>query len=92
MLRWTAIHPGMPARRSALAESTLYKPGGRLHLYVEQAERGWSVPRPITPAYPAITVAFAEAVDQIVKGADVHTALTKAAEQIDEDIAAHGYR
>jgi multiple sugar transport system substrate-binding protein len=93
MLRWTDMHPGIPGRKSVLAESRLYKPGGRLHLYLEQLQRGWPVPRPRTPAYPAISVAFARAVDEIVQGADVHATLSRAADQIDRDIAAHkGYQ
>jgi multiple sugar transport system substrate-binding protein len=93
ILRWTGLHGAVPARRSALALSPLHAPGGALHVYVEQAQRRWPVPRPITPAYAAITAAFAEAVDEIIKGADVQRALTKAAERIDDDIRAHqGYR
>jgi len=89
MLRFTHIHPGVPARKSALALSALHRPGGALNLYVQQALRGWPVLRPITPAYGTITTAFAEAVDNIVKGADVTDALSKAAEKIDEDMGAH---
>jgi len=60
---------------------------------VQQAQRGWPVSRPITPAYAAITAAFAEAVDDIIKGANVQQELTKAADKIDQDIRAHlGYR
>ena len=93
MLRWTDLHPGIPARKSVLAASPLYKPGGRLHLYLEQLQHGWPVPRPITPAYPAISGAFAQAVDDILHGADVHATLSRAADQIDRDIAAHnGYQ
>jgi multiple sugar transport system substrate-binding protein len=93
ILRWTTLHPGVPARKSALAQAPLFAPGGALHLYVQQAQRGWSVPRPITPAYTAITAAFAEAADEIIKGADVQAELTKAADRIDHDIRAHhGYR
>jgi multiple sugar transport system substrate-binding protein len=93
ILQWTAIHPGVPARKSALAQSALHMPGGALNLYVQQSQRGWAVLRPITPAYATITAAFAEAVDDIIKGADVHHALTKAAQKIDEDIDAHrGYQ
>lgn len=92
VLRWTSLHPGVPARKSALAQSPLFMPGGPLHLYVQQVERGWGVPRPPTPAYPVITAAFAEAVDHIVHGADVQAELTKAAEKVDKDIRAHqGY-
>jgi multiple sugar transport system substrate-binding protein len=92
ILRWTSIHPGVPARKSALTQSELYKPGGPLNVYVQQIEAGWAVPRPLTPAYAVITKAFAEAVDNIIRGADVQTELTKAAEKIDQDIQAHsGY-
>jgi multiple sugar transport system substrate-binding protein len=92
VLRWTNLHPGVPARKSALTQSALYKPGGPLHLYVQQIVAGWAVPRPATPAYAAITKAFAEAIEQIVAGADVQTALTSAAREIDEDIRRHqGY-
>lgn len=90
--RWTDIHGGVPARKSALAQSKLYRPAGPLHLYVQQIEKGWAVPRPPTPAYGAITKAFAEAVDHIIQGADVQTELSQAATKIDQDIQAHnGY-
>jgi multiple sugar transport system substrate-binding protein len=92
ILRWTTLHPGVPARKSALAQSALYKPHGPLHLYVQQIEAGWAVPRPATPAYAAITGAFAEAIEQIVRGADVQTTLNQAAKAIDQDIEGHqGY-
>lgn len=92
IVRWTGMHPGVPARKSALAHSKLYGPGGPLNLYVQQIEKGWAVPRPPTPAYGAITKAFAEAVDNIIQGADVQTELTRAAAKIDQDIQAHhGY-
>jgi multiple sugar transport system substrate-binding protein len=86
------MHPGVPARKSALALSRLYGPNGPLNLYVQQIEKGWAVPRPPTPAYGAITKAFAEAVDHIIQGADVQTELSQAAARIDQDIQAHnGY-
>lgn len=92
IVRWTGMHPGVPARKSALALSRLYGPNGPLSLYVQQIEKGWAVPRPPTPAYGAITKAFAEAVDHIIQGADVQTELSQAATKIDQDIQAHnGY-
>ncbi len=92
ILRWTTIQSGVPARKSALAQSELYQPGAPLNVYVQQIEAGWAVPRPNTPAYAAITQAFAGAVEQIVQGGDVQQELTKAAEKIDQDIQAHqGY-
>ena len=42
--------------------------------------------RPETPAYPAISTAFAEAVNNIVAGADVKKELDKAAKKIDQII------
>jgi multiple sugar transport system substrate-binding protein len=47
---------------------------------------GRAEPRPITPAYPAITTAFAEAVANIAAGEDVKRELDKAAKKIDQDI------
>ncbi|MES9991726.1 MAG: hypothetical protein ABW098_07225 [Candidatus Thiodiazotropha sp.] len=51
-----------------------------------------AVPSPNTPAYTVISKAFAEAVDNIINGADVKTELSRAARTIDQDIKAHqGY-
>ncbi len=92
IVQWTGMQPGVPARKSALVQSELYKPDGPLNVYVQQIEAGWAVPRPLTPAYATITKAFAEAVDNIIQGADVQTELTRAAEKIDQDIQDHnGY-
>jgi multiple sugar transport system substrate-binding protein len=92
VVRWTDIHSGVPSRKSAMEKSRLYRPGGPLNIYVQQIEKGWTVPRPPTPAYGAITKAFAEAVDHIIQGADVQTELSQAAVRIDQDIQAHnGY-
>jgi len=44
------------------------------------------VARPMTPAYPTITNAFAEAVQNIINGADVKVELDKAVQKIDQDI------
>jgi len=58
---------------------------------VRQLETG-GVPRPTTPAYGTISRVFAEAVGNIVAGADVQSTLSQAADIIDRDIAAHrGY-
>jgi len=40
----------------------------------------------VTPAYPVITSAYAEAVNNIVAGADVQEELDKAVKKIDQDI------
>jgi len=92
LLRQSNAAGTIPARKSALARSELYSPGGMLHLYLRQYEAGFTVPRPITPAYPTISQAFAEAFYNIVHGADAQTELDQAVARIEADIAAHdGY-
>ena len=86
ILRMTNANGAVPARKSAIAKSELYGEGGPLNIFVQQLEGGVAVPRPVTPAYPVITSSFAEAVDNIVAGADVQTELDKAVEKIDQDI------
>jgi multiple sugar transport system substrate-binding protein len=92
ILRMTDANGAVPARRSALAQSELYGESGPLHLFVQQLESDRAVPRPITPAYATISSAFAQAVENIVNGADVQTELIQAAQKIDQDIRDHqGY-
>jgi multiple sugar transport system substrate-binding protein len=76
----------VPARRSAIARSKNYGPNGALSLFVRQLTSRAAVERPATPAYPAITRAFAEAVANIAAGANVKAELDKAARAIDQDI------
>lgn len=76
----------VPSRKSALAQSKLYGEGGPLNLLFKQLDAGLSVPRPITPAYPVISQAFGEAVQNIVSGADVKEQLDNAVKKIDMDI------
>ncbi len=92
ILRMTDANGAVPARQSALAQSSLYGETGPLHLFVQQLNSDRAVPRPITPAYGTISTAFAKAVENIVNGADVQTELTQAAQKIDQDIKDHqGY-
>lgn len=86
ILIMTNANGAVPARKSALEQSELYAEDGMLNLFVQQIDRGWAVPRPITPAYPAITAAFQEAYDNIKDGADVKEELDKAVQKIDQDI------
>ena len=86
ILRMTNANGAVPARKSALAQSELFGEGGPLNIFVQQLEGGVAVPRPITPAYPTITTAFAKAVQNIVNGADAKSELDKAVEKIDQDI------
>lgn len=86
ILRMCESSGAVPARKSALKNSKLYGVHGPLRILADQLENGVGLPRPITPAYPTITVAFAEAVQNIVNGADVKTELDKAVKKIDQDI------
>ena len=86
ILRMTNANGAVPARKSALAMSDLFGMDGPLSIFVEQLEGGVAVARPQTPAYPTITAAFAEAVQNIVNGADVKMELDKAVQKIDQDI------
>jgi multiple sugar transport system substrate-binding protein len=86
ILRMTNANGAVPARKSAVAKSELYGEEGALNLFVQQLEGGVALPRPVTPAYPVITQAFAEAVQNIVAGADVKAELDNAVKKIDQDI------
>lgn len=84
--RMTAADGAVPARKSVIAHSRLYAPNGVLHVFVAQLQTGRAVPRPITPAYPAITSAFAQAITNIAAGIDVKQQLNEAVHAIDQDI------
>ena len=78
---------GPPGTKSVTAASKLYGPGGKLQVYADQLSKGIGFPRPVHPAYPIITAAFAAAVADIVDGKDVKASLSKAAADIDQNIA-----
>lgn len=83
----------VPSRLSVLAADERYAEGGPLNIYVQQLNGGVAVARPQTPAYPVITAAFAQAVNEIANGGDVQDALDAAVDKIDEDITANnGYQ
>jgi multiple sugar transport system substrate-binding protein len=86
ILIMTNANGAVPARKSALDQSDLYGSGGFLNLYVQQINRGWAIPRPKTPAYPAITSAFQVAFGNVINGADVQSELDQATQKIDTDI------
>lgn len=81
-----------PSTNTALAETDLYAKGGPMELVTQNLEQApeVAVPRPQTPAYPAITQAFAQAVDDITQGKDVKEALDGAVQRIDRDIQDNG--
>ena len=76
----------VPATLSAIERSATYRQGGPLHLYVQQLSRGYTVPRPRTPAYPIISSTFERAFRDIRDGTDVKHALDKAVKVIERDI------
>lgn len=84
--RMTEANGAVPARKSAIAQSKLYAPNGPLHVFVQQLQMGIAEPRPITPAYPTITSAFAQVVVDIAAGAKVKKELDRAVQTIDQDI------
>lgn len=86
ILRVANANGAVPALFSAIPESRLYASGGPLRIYLEQILGGQALIRPQTPAYPAITKAFYEAVNSIVKGSDVKKELDEAVRKIDAHI------
>ncbi len=84
--RMTDANGAVPARKSVIANAPLYAPHGPLRVFVEQLENGIAVPRPATPAYPAITTAFATAIANISVGANVQSELNSATQAIDQNI------
>ena len=75
----------VPSRYSAITKSSLFNSGEALRVYVDQLQK-IAKPRPATPAYPAITKAFAAAVANIAAGGNVKAELDKAARAVDQDI------
>lgn len=84
--RVTEANGAVPGTHAALARSKDYRPGGALRLYADQISAGVARVRPETPAYPALTTAFAEAVNNIVAGGDVKKELDRAVKKIDQAI------
>lgn len=91
IVKMTNANGAVPARVSATKLSKIYKPGGKLNILVEQLQ-DIAVERPVTPVYPAITDAFATAIDNIMNGSDVRNELNEAARIIDEEIEYMGLK
>lgn len=93
VLEMANANGAVPTRFEAINKSERYHVEGPLRLFVDQLSKGYSVPRPLTPAYPVITSAFQQAFHDIRGGGDVKAALDKAAAAIDQDITDNkGYR
>jgi multiple sugar transport system substrate-binding protein len=87
VLSMATANGAVPARRSVLARSPLYRPGGPLNLFAAQLLQGHTVSRPRTPAYPVISAAFQQAFDNIRNNGDARDSLDNAARTIDQDIS-----
>lgn len=85
ILKMVETNGAVPSRFSAIEISDLYGPGAPLELFAQQLE-AIAMERPVHPVYPVITSAFAEAVGNIIDGADVQQELVRAARRVDEDI------
>jgi multiple sugar transport system substrate-binding protein len=93
VIQMTRANGAIPATLRAIRGSPRFAPGGPEHLYVQQLQDGVARPRPQTPAYPAISAAFAAAFAGIIQGRDVRQALDAAVREIDDNLAAnHDYR
>lgn len=90
--RVTRVNGSIPGTFKALNANKSFATGGALEVYAQQIAWNISQVRPETPAYPAISAAFSEAVKNVVAGANVQAELDKAARKIDQDIEEHnGY-
>ncbi|GAA2611863.1 sugar ABC transporter substrate-binding protein [Streptomyces roseoviolaceus] len=91
----TKANGAVPATKSALAKSELYKKGGPLQLFADQLAQPCgdsdisascvAVTRPVSAGYPTVTAKFNTALNSIYGGADPKEALQKAARAIDRD-------
>ncbi|MER7482399.1 sugar ABC transporter substrate-binding protein [Streptomyces sp. NPDC126510] len=91
----TKANGAVPATKSALAKSELYKKGGPLQLFADQLAKPCgdseitsscvAVTRPVTAGYPTVTAKFSTALNSVYGGADPEEALRKAARAIDRD-------
>ncbi|MEU8460286.1 sugar ABC transporter substrate-binding protein [Streptomyces sp. NPDC029003] len=99
----TTANGAVPATKTALGKSELYKQGGPLQLYADQLAKPCgdkditkscvAVTRPVTAGYPLVTSKFSEALNSIYGGADPESALRKAARAIDQDFSDNaGYK
>lgn len=88
VLEVCAANSAVPGRRSVLAESPLYAPGGPLRLFAEQLLGGGTRPRPRSAAYPLLTSRFQALVEDLRAGAEPAALLAKSAAAIDAELAA----
>jgi multiple sugar transport system substrate-binding protein len=90
VVEWSGELGNPPATTSGIEQLPVFQPGGDMSIFIDQLQTS-AVPRPQTPAYPAITLAFQEAFANIAQGADVQAELDNAAAAIDEDLEANQF-
>jgi multiple sugar transport system substrate-binding protein len=93
----TTANGAVPATRTALAKSELYKSGGPLQLFADQLAKPCgdtkitaacvAVTRPVSAGYPIVTAQFSTALSSVYAGGDPKAVLEKAARAIDQDYA-----
>lgn len=76
----------IPVSAAGAALTDHYRDGGAWRIYFDFAAR-YAVPRPATPAYPAISSAFDKAMSNLRGGKDPAEAMDEAVEAIEHDIA-----
>lgn len=92
MERMAEASGALPSRSSVAQATEKFGPGGPAELFRIQLEEGFTEPRTPHPAYPTISSAFNQAIQDIIDGADVKDALDGAVATIDADIDANeGY-
>jgi len=82
MSRMTGL---VPVSAAAAALTRHYRPGGDWRVYFDFAAR-YALPRPATPAYPAISAAFEKAMADLRGGKEPAEALDEAVEAIEYDL------
>jgi multiple sugar transport system substrate-binding protein len=81
----------IPGSEAARVLTTKFADGAPLAVFYDLAA-AQALIRPPTPAYPNIALSFEQALNDIVDGVDVQTALDSAVDEIDADIEANdGY-
>lgn len=76
----------VPVSAAAAALTEYYRPGGKGRVYFDFAAR-YALPRPATPAYPAISAAFEKAMGDLRGGKEPAEAMDEAVEAIEYDLA-----
>lgn len=83
-----ASNGAVPGRRSLLAASPLYAPGGPLRLFAEQLLAGRTRPRPRSAAYSMLTSRFQALIEDLRTGAAPALLLSRSAAAIDAELDA----